>query len=407
MTTVQEYRSQLEGLELLHRGPNWLRALRADAFSLFEREGFPTSKNEEWKYTSLRAVEQQSWERVRGADGAYRLEVEGPAAELLHLYEEDAPDYLEATLGALAPTSHAPLVSLNTALYWRVNVLDLRDVDGEELGPVRVRHHCGAHTGPWEAHPRMVVLVGPGKKHTLVEEWLGEEGASYFVNPVTEIALGEGAHLDHHLWQQHPRGAQHVQTVAARCDQGASYDAWALWLGASLSRADLHVALEEGASCRLDGIYLAGDEQHVDVHSAIEHQRPHATSRQTYKGILAGKSHGVFNGKVYIRPDAQKADAVQANHNLLLSRDAEIDTKPQLEIFADDVKAAHGSTVGQLDEEHVFYLRSRGIPEVQARRMLTAAFALDVVEAIPDEALRGEARERVEQKLHQLSGGVS
>lgn len=399
MTTIARYRERFTGFELAHAP---FAELRESALAAFEAQGYPHKRVEDWKYTNVSDVEQTEWKHERG-DGAYRLVASGKEASLVRSLAE--PASVHEHVGTVASLERAPFVALNSAFFQQGYTLVVpKGHAGRE--PLFLTHEVAG--GEREVHPRGLIVVGKGATLTLVEDWRSEGRA--FTNAVVEVVLEEGATLEHHVWQRQAAGAAFIATVSVKAAAKARYESFGLWLGGSLSRADLNVALEGGESfCRVDGVYVARGEpdtgQLTDVHSAIDHRVPHTQSRQVYKGLLAEHGHGVFNGKVFIQPDAQKTDSAQANHNLLLADSAEIDTKPQLEIYADDVKAAHGTTVGQLDPEQVFYLRSRGLSADAAMRMLTEAFALEVLDAAPSEAVRERAREVLREKLRELSVG--
>jgi len=236
---------------------------------------------------------------------------------------------------------------------------------------------------------RVLVVVGRNSQATIVERYSGPAGATYFTSAVSEIILDEGAIIDHYKVQQEGDGAFHVATTQVRMGRSSKFSSHNLTFGGKLTRNDVNAFLAgEGCECTLNGLYLGGGGQLIDNHTRIDHAMPHCASHELYKGILDGKARGVFAGRIYVHQDAQKTDAKQTNQTLLLSDDAVIDTKPQLEIFADDVKCTHGATVGQLDAEAVFYLRTRGIGKDEARALLTFAFANDIIGRIKIESLR-------------------
>ena len=240
---------------------------------------------------------------------------------------------------------------------------------------------------PVMAHPRNVIVAGEGSRVTVVERHAGRSDAGCLVNAVTDIAVGRGAAVAHYRLQEDGPDAYHVASLRARQGTGSRFAAHSVSIGARLSRCDVHAVLDgEEAECLLNGLYLGNGEQHVDHFTTIDHAKPGGSSREYYRGILDGRSRGVFRGRVIVRKDAQKTDARQANRNLLLSGEAEADSRPQLEIHADDVKCTHGATVGPLDKEKVFYLRSRGIDESSARGLLAYAFAADILRrfGLPD-----------------------
>jgi Fe-S cluster assembly protein SufD len=249
-------------------------------------------------------------------------------------------------------------------------------------------------------HPRNVIVAEEGARATVVEHYTGTRGVAYFTNVVTQIFAAENAAVDHCKFQQEDLRAFHVAGIHAAQARGSRLWLHSISLGAALARNDISTTFDaEGCEATLNGLYLARGRQHVDHHTRIEHSKPGGTSREYYRGLLDGASRGVFNGKVIVHPQAQRSDARQLNHNLLLSRDAEVDSRPQLEIYADDVKCTHGATVGQLDDAQLFYLRSRGIEEVVARSLLVYAFARDVIERIRIGALRSRLEELLLARL--------
>ncbi len=235
----------------------------------------------------------------------------------------------------------------------------------------------------------------------MIESYAGIQDARYFTNAVVEIILKDGAQLEHYKIQRESARSFHIATTAADLGPNSRYDATTVTFGAEISRHDINVTFDhEGAECWVDGLYLVTTGQHADTHSLIDHRKPHCTSHQLYKGILDGKSRAVFNGKVFVRHDAQKTDAMQTNKNLLLSNEARVDTKPQLEILADDVKCAHGAAVGQIDEDELFYLETRGIHHDLARNLLTYGFAEEVIGKIKIDSIREQLDEAVLNRLN-------
>jgi Fe-S cluster assembly protein SufD len=390
VTSANDYSARFTGLELAHKGPSWLAERRCKALASFEAQGLPTKRHEDWKYTDIKPIAEGSFSHELG-EPAYALTLPEGAAGI---------DKAGERLGTVASLDGRPFAALNAALFQRG--FSIRVPAGEERSVRLVHDVCGRA----EVHPRGLVVVEAGARLVLVEEWRGEGEA--FVNALTEVVLDEGASMEHHLWQRHGAGVSHVHGMAVEAGAKSRYEGFGLWLGGRLSRMDWDVRLVgEEASCRLDGLYAAVGGQHMDVHSFIDHAVPRCTSTQLYKGMMGARGRGVFNGKVVMRPGAYKSDASQANHNLLLHETSEVDTKPQLEIFADDVKASHGATVGQLDDEQLFYLQSRGIPAEVAAHILLGAFALDVLDRMPDASLRDEAAAHVKEKLAALEEAPS
>ncbi|MBW1685783.1 MAG: Fe-S cluster assembly protein SufD, partial [Deltaproteobacteria bacterium] len=254
-------------------------------------------------------------------------------------------------------------------------------------------------------HPRLLIVAGEGSRVRVIVDHVCLGPPSGFTNAVAEVCVGQGAQVDLVLLQRERSDAFHVSNLAVRQERDSRFSSHTLTLGGALVRNDLGVVLEdEGADCTLHGLFVAGGEQLIDNHTLVDHAMPHGTSRELYKGILGGSSRGVFRGRVIVRPGAQKTDARQSNPNLLLADSAEIDTKPQLEIYADDVKCSHGSSIGQLEEDALFYLRSRGMAEPEARDLLTRGFAHEVIAALPVPALTDGLDALLGTRLAQASG---
>jgi Fe-S cluster assembly protein SufD len=255
---------------------------------------------------------------------------------------------------------------------------------------------------PTVSHPRALIVAGEGAIATVIESYVSLDEDIYFTNAVTEVVAKEGAVINHYRLQEESERAFHVATTQVHQERASNYTSYAISLGGEIARHDLNVALtDENIEATIDGLYVVTGRQHTDSHTTIDHQKPHSTSHQLYKGILDARARAVFNGKVFVREGALLTDARQLNKNLLLSSDAHVDTKPQLEIFADDVKCAHGATVGQLEDEELFYLASRGIPTERARALLTYGFAEDVISRIKLKSAREHLDRIVLDKLHQ------
>ena len=407
-----------------HTAP-WLRELRTVAIARFAEHGFPTSRDEDWKYTRTAALEKRAFS-CEAADGAVAidkinalLQVESVAPRLVFINGRcfpalsqldnlpdgvsfsglnevlrSNPEALKGLFGEVAILDRHPFAALNTAFADDGAYLSIAGGTVAEQ-PLHAVFITTAAQDGHVTHPRILVRAGDNSQVTLVERYiaLGDavhpRGHEYFTNAVTEIKLGDNAVLDHYRVQEEGAKAFHVGGVHVHQGRDSRFHSHGVSLSNALLRNDIDVQLAAcGAHCELIGLYLAAGRQHVDIHTRIDHLQPHGTSNEFYKGILDGHGRGVFNGKVIVHPDAQKTDARQVNQNLLLSDDAEADTKPQLEIYADDVKCSHGATVGQLDADAVFYLRSRGVDEAAARRMLTHAFASEIIEQVKLPALR-------------------
>jgi len=410
----------------------WLKLLRESAMVRFEELGFPSVKDEEWKYTNVAPIARNEFRPLVFTG------VEASGSDLANWFVPEAKEsQLVFVDGILRPD-----LSSVAALPNSVVAIDLAQaIAGERYGQV-VREHLargadyvangftalntgfissGAFvyiprnvevTTPLHllfvssaaqaaSFPRVLVVAGENSKATVVESYLGTHPTPYFTNAVVELALKDGARLEHYKVQRESVEAFHIATTAVDLGPNSSYDATTITFGAQLSRHDVNVTMNhEGSECWVDGLYLVTTGQHADTHSVIDHRQPHCTSHQLYKGILDGKSRAVFNGKVFVRHNAQKTDAMQTNKNLLLSNEARVDTKPQLEILADDVKCAHGAAVGQIDEDELFYLETRGIHPDLARNLLTYGFAEEVIGKIKIDSIRTQLDEAV---LHRLN----
>ncbi|MES2154536.1 MAG: Fe-S cluster assembly protein SufD [bacterium] len=399
--------------DLAQRGPGFVREARAQALRTFAARGFPTTREEAWKHTSMRALAATTFRplahparNLAAAEiAAYRLQ---GAHELVFVdghYVSGLSTLLELPRGAtvqslaaalLRPTEtlehhlarHAdndlPFVALNTASFADGGFVHL--AAGVEVEPpIHLLHVSTDPRTPGASHVRHLLVAGPHARATVVQSFVGlPMGDASLTTAVTEIVAGSGARIEHLRLQRENLHAFHVGHVAIRQDNDSSVSDLLFSVGAALARNEAHVVLgSPGAEVRLDGLFLASGNQHVDNATTVEHAVPHTTSRELYKGVLDGASRGVFLGNVKVQPDAQKTVAEQTNKNLLLSTRALVDTTPQLEIHADDVKCSHGSTIGQISKDALFFLRSRGIGEEEARIILTQAFAHDVLEHAP------------------------
>ena len=395
----------------------WVRALRRCAAEAFARQGFPTRRNEAWHYTDLRALTEIRFDeplvavdrpvllpdgipeagapRLMFVDGRFRSDLSDldalPACVRVHSLAallEAGEETLRARLGRLAPVEAGAFVALNAMLAEDGAVITVSAAgSGARLHLVSVGSAEGDR--PVAFHPRHLIAVEDGAELTLFESALGEGATPYLNNSVSEIALGAGARMTHVRLQAEAVASFHVATVFATVAEDAEYDSFALATGARLARNEVHATLGGTRSAaHLNGAQLGDGARHVDTTTVITHAAPSCASRQTFKSVLAGRSRAVFQGKIHVHRAAQKTDGYQMNQALLLSPEAEIDAKPQLEIYADDVKCSHGATVGELDADQIFYLRSRGLPLAEARAVLIEAFLADALEAVRDERLR-------------------
>ncbi|HEU4988850.1 MAG TPA: Fe-S cluster assembly protein SufD, partial [Gemmatimonadaceae bacterium] len=300
---------------------------------------------------------------------------------------DEAPE-LARRVGTVARTDAQAFTALNTAFLHDGVVIQVgRDVVVEQ--PIHLVFVTDRHAANGVSHPRNFILAERHSRATVIESYVGLADVPYFTNAVSEVAVEAGATLSHYKLQREGRSAYHVGSAEVVQERDSHYVSFSLATGAALSRTNISTVLAgEGCGATLNGLYMLDGTQHGDHQTRIEHAQPNCFSREVYKGILDGQSHGVFNGKVYVQPIAQKTDGKQTNNNLLLSERAQVDTKPQLEIFADDVKCTHGATVGRLDDQALFYMKSRGVNADEARKLLTYAFAADVLETIENAIVR-------------------
>ena len=411
--------------------PVWLRSAREAAFTRFTNVGFPTIREEDWKYTNTAPIARAtftpslgsvpslngevgkfSFEETRDSqlvfvNGIFQPQISSvsalPAgAVVMNLAEAAAQPQYESFLRPTFEASESDngFSALNTALFMSgAFVVIPRGV--EVKTPIHLLFVSHATNGDAPASfPRVLILAEDNSSATIVESYAGATEAPYFTDSVVDVTVKPGARVNHYRIQRESGGAFHVATSTARTGRDSAYETTSINLGGLIARHDVNVTLaDEGSHCAVDGLYLIGAEQHSDTHSVIDHRHPHGTSRQLYKGVLDGKSRAVFNGKVFVRHGAQQTDAQQTNKNLLLSKEAHVDTKPQLEIFADDVKCAHGAAVGQLNEDELFYLESRGINPALAQNILTYGFAEEVIERIKIDSVRAQLNAFVLNRL--------
>lgn len=423
-----------EALQRSRRGrePAWLAPLRAAAMGRFAERGLPTLRDEAWRYTDVSPLGHVAFGRPDGAaervtpadlrpflwdEAAPRLVfVNGrraahlsclgglpPGVTVTGLAEAawEARDGLGAHFERAAADHEQPFAALNAALF--EDGACIRISRGTRLAePLHVLHVAAAGPKAAVLCPRSLVVVEPGAELALVESFAAVGGAPYLDCPLTDVVVGEDAGFDHCRLVRESGAAYHVGALHIRQERASRVRSHCLSLDGRLTRNNISVVLAgEGAECALNGLYVLGGEQHVDNHLRVEHAAAHGTSRETFKGILAGRSRGVFTGRIIVRPGAQKTDGKQSNMSLLLSEQARVDTRPQLEIFADDVKCTHGATVGQIDRESLFYLRSRGLPEDAARSLLVHAFAADSLAGIRAAALRRHVHAALRRGLPQ------
>lgn len=412
----------------------WLRKLREDAFACFCETGFPTTHDEDWRFTNVSSVARtpfilpvpmaslpaqsdlKQWlaggmaARLVFVDGHFVRELSSvgslPAGVLISGLKEQiakSTPVLEEHLGRYLDFRRDPFCALNTAFAEDGAFVHIaRGVSF--AGPIHLLFTTSGGTAPTMTHPRNLLLVEQEAEATIIEEYvsLGDDAAS-LSNSVTELLAGESSSVSHYMIEREGRKPVNVSTLRIQQERSSNVASHSMLLGGGLVRNNVHPVLAgEGGECLINGLFIGNGQQHLDNYMHVEHRSPHSSSRQFYNGILDGQAHGVFHGRIVVHKDAQKTDAKQTNRNLLLSDDAQIDTKPQLEIYADDVKCTHGATIGQIEENALFYLRSRGIDEASARKLLLSAFARECVERMHP----GPARVHSENVIEALLSSI-
>lgn len=413
----------------------WLNSLRHEALAAFVAQGLPTIKQEDWKYTSLLAMAQQRFpvapsipldsiaakpylqiladsHRVVMVDGRFNAALsllsrlpKGASVQSLAQALNDNPVALEGSLGHCVDISTPGFNALNTAMMSDGVFIHLAPGTVVEQ-PIEIIH---LSTGATEtaAYVRNVIYASENSHSVITETFAGLGNAAYLCSTITEVVADKNALIEHYKVVQEGAKAHHFAGIYVRLGRDSRYVSHIVALSGGLIRTDLNVAMEaQGADCELNGLYVAKDRQHVDNHTRVEHQKPHCNSREWYKGVLDDQARGVFRGRVVVSADAQKTDAKQTNNNLLLSENAEADSLPQLEIYADDVKCAHGTTIGQLDSDALFYLQSRAVDVESARSMLVLAFAQDVLARMKLAPLREKLERNVAERLLKVEHGL-
>ncbi len=417
---------------LAARAPAWLHEIRRAAIDAFAERGFPTIHEEEWKYTSVAPLANLPFQPARRdlnaslTERIQRLPLADLECNRLVFFNGHYRDELSALEGlpkgiragslaaALAGDSSSldgplgnyaadykdhPFVALNTAFFEDGAFIEIPKGLVLEK-PLLLLYVSDSGGEPAMSHPRTLILAGRESQAAIIEAFVGLAEGVYFTNAVTELVLGEGAVVDYHKIQQESGPSFHYARVQIHQDRASTATTHSIALGGRLTREEVQTVLAgEGAEATLNGLYVTSGDQHVDNHTTLDHAKPHCSSREFYKGVLEGKSSAVFNGKIIVRKDAQKTDSKQSNKNLLLSEGAVINTKPALEIYADDVKCTHGATIGQIDPDAIFYLRSRGIGRQEARDLLTYAFVNDILERIKYAPLRERLKGEVFARL--------
>ncbi len=407
----------------------WLQKLRRDSFARFCETGFPTLRDEDWRFTSVAAIAQtpfqlaghtalpepsqlEAW-RIEGAacrlvfvNGRFAPElspvdglpsgvrVRGLGTQLI-----ENPEAVERHLGAYLGVRRDAFCALNTAFAEDGAYVHLpRGVVLE--APLHLLFVSVGDGAASMSHPRNLIVAEENSQAAIIEDYVSLDGGTVFCNAATELVAGDHAVLSHYLIEREHTEAFNISTLRIQQGQAANVASHSILLGGALVRNNVHPVLAgEGGECLINGLFVGNGRQHLDNYMRVEHASPHCASRQFYNGILDGRAHGVFHGRIIVHKDAQKTDAKQTNRNLLLSDNAQIDTKPQLEIYADDVKCTHGATIGQIEEDALFYLRSRGLDEASARKLLLVAFASECLDRMREGIARGYVEALVNQSL--------
>ena len=413
-------------------GPEWLEPVRKAAMDRFAATGFPSARHEEWRFTPIAPITQGTWRQAGGSaqsitrqqldpfifghpewttlvfvDGAYSDPLSSvgrvaPGVRVGSLAESLRADgaLLEKHLARHAPIESSPFTALSTA-FMRDGGFLYVPANTDLARPVHLVFVATDEAAGTVTHPRNLIIVERGARASVIESYVTlAPGSTYWTNAVTEVVAGANSWLEHTRIQRESERAYHVGLTHVEQQRDSHYRSFAMAMGGALARHNLNTRLNgENVETLLYGLYLTRGEQLTDTHTAIYHDQPNCRSWEVYKGILDDRSRAVFNGKVFVKPEAQKTDAKQTNRNLLLSDAAKVNTKPQLEIFADDVKCTHGATVGRLDDIALFYARSRGVPADEAQRLLTYAFAAEVIEEVALEPVRDELERLVRERL--------
>ena len=431
ITETQAPETYSKAFDQLPSQPSWLKSLREEGFSRFNETGFPTTHDEDWRFTNVSAIARTEFQLAQPAkikldsfdtaafanqlvfiNGHFSRELSRIGAlpkgvKIGSLAQEIAS--AEPHLGRYLNIQRDAFAALNTAFIQDGAFIHIpRSVVVED--PIYLLFVTVGSDKPTMNHPRNLVVAEENSQATIVEDYVsfGESSAPTFSNTATELVAADSAVVSHYMIVREAGQAYNVSTLRIQQGRQANVSTHSLLLSGALIRNNVHPVLAgEGGECLINGLFMANDRQHMDNYMLVEHAKPHCNSRQFYNGILSAQSHGVFHGRIIVHKDAQKTDAKQTNRNLLLSDDAQIDTKPQLEIYADDVKCTHGATIGQVDEIALFYLRSRGLDEISARHLLLLAFANECLDRMNSEAVRSHLERLVMQWLPEAATSIS
>jgi len=431
VTTFGDFRALAVGSHL-----PWLGKLREDGFAQFAETGFPSTSVEDWRFTNVAPIAKTEFQLVHLQDEellAIGAQIEScripdTACRLVfvngHFVQELSPiaslprgvfaaslaaqlaensQHLEPHLGRYLNTKRDPFCALNTAFLEDGAFIEIRRGTALEA-PIHLLFVSVGGEAPTMNHPRNLIVAEEGSEVTVIEEFVSLGKTPVLCNTATELVAAEGAVVSHYRIEQENPAVFQISTLRMQQAKSANISSHSLLLGGALVRNNVHPVLAgEGGDCLINGLFLGRDHEHLDNYMLVEHTRPHCESRQFYHGILDDYAHGVFHGRIIVHKDAQKTDAKQTNRNLLLSDDAQIDTKPQLEIFADDVKCTHGATIGQIEENALFYLRARGIDEVSARRLLLVAFASECLDRMKEGPARTHLAELIRDHISRMA----
>ena len=419
--TIQHYLADFKQLQNIKKD-DWFSKHRQSAFNIFQESGFPSTKKENWKYTDVKPIAKNLFSNIANNNVVINddeidaiLFKEPECIELVFVngtYSEkysniknlpneltiknmanalgNDEDFLKKHLSQYVNDNSSSFTALNTAFIQDGAYINVpSDLILER--PISITYVSKDNSNIFATHPRNLIFMGENSKATIIENYIGIDDTNYFTNAVTETSLSQGASLKHYKIQQESSNAFHIGNLNASQNKDSRFESHSISIGGALVRNDINAQLnEEGAEIIMNGLYMTDNAQHIDNHTRVDHFKPYTQSNQNYRGVLNGKSRGVFNGKVVVHPQAQKIEAYQNNANLLLSDDAEIDTKPELEIYADDVKCNHGATIGQLDNDMLFYLRSRAVDEQTARSLLTYAFVDEIINNISFQSIKNK-----------------
>jgi len=396
--------------------PEWLKSLREDAMAVFREKGFPSSKKEEWRFTNVKGLTERKFSRTSkpGDIGGHQVDaysvnagngrlvfVDGIFAPEYSVSEmtdgvqiinfrtalEEIPEVVKKHLGSRADSKENPFVALNTAFLSDGAVVHL-EKNANLDRPIEVVFLSSGKEGTI-SHPRILVVAEENSSGGVVEIYAGPDGSSYFTNAVTEVVVADNARVDFCRIQREGDQAFQVATTESIQGRDSWYGMTPVVLGGRIGRHDIRMTLDgEGGEGLLNGLYMMEGEQHIDHQTVVEHAKPHCESHEYFNGILDDKSRAVFNGRIIVRPGAQKTDSKQTNNNMLLSEDARADSQPQLEIYADDVKCTHGATLGPIDQDALFYLQSRGVPKDSALQMLTYGFGVEILNRVQNVVIK-------------------